>query len=282
MVLNRANQGHEDKSPRELHERLFCYSEAVRELDKSFGNPLIACDDANILAVLALASTGQMSENPPGKSPARGPLTAMQGLNVYRGMSNFSSNLVRGLLRMVSMRGGLRTLGLLGLAAQISYGGILSASQKVARPALPYISFNLNVEKQLGAVWHQRQHDRPLTSLGDGFAFLYQLLPPEEADRLSPVLENIGAYVVAVHDYVNCTTRAFTLGALADARNFVQHSLLSLTIRDDEHPSPLYELCHLAAAIYSLLVLFPLPASTAPMNWLGLCVKSAYVLLRRR
>ena len=95
--------------------------------------------------------------------------------------------------------------------------------------------------------------------------------------HLYQVLCGLGNYTLAVDDYVEGRPEAQSLKVLADERNFVQHCLMSLTPDEEtaksEQEASLYELCRLAAIIYSLIAVFPLPVTTAPFAKLGLQIK---------
>jgi hypothetical protein len=150
------------------------------------------------------------------------------------------------------------------------------ASRKLRKPELPFIPFNPDVEAHLSAA-HRRNH--PLCNLGKGFTVLHGILPPEKVVHLYPVLCRLRAYTLAVHNYVEGTLEAQSLGVMADARNFAQYSLMSLSPAPDaekagvEQEHLLYELCRLGGMIYSLLIVFPLPPTTAPFAKLSRQIK---------
>jgi hypothetical protein len=82
-------------------------------------------------------------------------------------------------------------------------------------------------------------------------------------------------FTVIVENHVQgrWTPRTFTV--IIDHRNFVQHSLMSLDTakelydKDTNMDEPLYECCRLAAIVYSLLVIFPLPPVLGPFEGLA-------------
>jgi hypothetical protein len=121
-----------------------------------------------------------------------------------------------------------------------------------------------------------RRQSHPLCNLGEGFVVLHRILPLKKVVHLFPVLCKLRDYTLAVDDYVESRPEAQGLGIIADERNFAHHSLLSLTPNEKadvvEQECPLYELCRLAAIIYSLAIVFPLPVTTAPFTKLGLQV----------
>ena len=107
---------------------------------------------------------------------------------------------------------------------------------------------------------------------------LHDVLRPGKFEVIYPVLCGLRYYTLAIDDYLQGRPEAQTLGMLAQQRNFVQHDLMSLTNDDDRvevsHECSIYTLCRLAATIYSLLVIFPLPTSTAPFSKLGIQIKT--------
>jgi hypothetical protein len=144
----------------------------------------------------------------------------------------------------------------------------------LTKPSLSYIPVNSDVENFLGGV---RRHTHPHCNLGRGFVALHGVLPQTKLMCLYPVLCSLCNYTLAVDDYVEGRTEAQSLGVLADERNFVQHCLMSLTpdaeTAESQQECSLYELCRLAATIYSLIAVFPLPTTTAPFAKLALQVK---------
>ena len=128
---------------------------------------------------------------------------------------------------------------------------------------------NPNIPDELVAV---RSPMSAFPSLGRGFMILQSILPPPLFTSLYPVLLRLCDYTIAIHNYVEGTAQAQSVSILADERNFVQHNLMSLESRGREldlrQEHPLYELCRLAAMVYSLTVVFPLPSTTAPFDTL--------------
>ena len=121
-----------------------------------------------------------------------------------------------------------------------------------------------------------RRHTHPLCNLGQGFVVLHRILKPDKVVHLYPVLCRLSDYTLAVDDYVEGRSEAQSLGCIAAERNFVQHSLMSLVPEEQatgEQQDPIYDLCRLAAMIYSLIVVFPLPVQTAPFSKLARQVK---------
>jgi hypothetical protein len=135
---------------------------------------------------------------------------------------------------------------------------------------LKFVSINTDIEVRLDAVGQQL---RPHHRMGKGFTVLKDLLLQKRLLQFYPVLRKICSYTLAIHDYVEGTSEAQTLGLMADERNYVQHCLMSLGTDKDlgetEQQFCLYNLCRLGMLIYSLLTIFPLSPLTAPFAKLG-------------
>jgi len=76
-------------------------------------------------------------------------------------------------------------------------------------------------------------------------------------------------YTLVIDDYAQGRLMHLSMTAIIDQRNGTQHALMSLPsastyIPDPRISEPLYEACRLAAIIYSIIVIFPFPACTAP------------------
>ena len=99
-----------------------CYSEVVREINRRFDKSSTRCSDENILAVVALAFHGEVTEadNELPRWPSQGPLDTLQGLNVSGGRLDTVEVHLDGLLKMLSIRGGIDRIEFPGLAAMLS------------------------------------------------------------------------------------------------------------------------------------------------------------------
>jgi hypothetical protein len=95
-------------------------AEIVRNLNKALKDPVEACKDLNILAIIALAknATFQKAEVPP-KTPKEGPLKSMQLLNSLS-LTAIDPIHYNGLTKLIEMKGGLEEIETPGLASVIS------------------------------------------------------------------------------------------------------------------------------------------------------------------
>lgn len=108
------------KITKDSHEMIFCHLETVKGINHSIKIDSTTCKDETMLAVLALAISGPAAIITPPRAPSQGPLKALQALDVYGGALEIVPTHVAGLMKMVSIRGGLDDLKLPGLAQQLS------------------------------------------------------------------------------------------------------------------------------------------------------------------
>ncbi|EXJ70310.1 uncharacterized protein A1O5_06378 [Cladophialophora psammophila CBS 110553] len=259
----------------------YCYSEVVREVNRRFNNASTRCSDESILAVQALAFHGDKAEDDrePPRSPSQGPLNAMQGLDIYAGRLDPVNIHVLGLARMLSMRGGIDEIKVPGLAAMLSYGDLILASRSLQKPTLLFVPIGESPEHTLTTV---KRTGHPLGQLGSGFQTLHDLLPSDFAQELYFVLLHLSTYLLAVDDYIMGRPQAQSLGILADQRNFVQHSLMSMfsSPGDSTSQHQMYSLQQAtwgAGVVYSLVAVFPVPHARAPFAKLAAWIKEHLV-----
>ncbi|OKL64617.1 hypothetical protein UA08_00307 [Talaromyces atroroseus] len=110
-------------------------AEMVRNLSVAIEDPIEACKDMNIFAVVALAKAGksQKVEDLPLKMPKQGPLKSLQLLN-WLALSETDPIHFDGLSKLIELKGGLEKIEIPGLAALISLG---SAAARVKRVYIP-------------------------------------------------------------------------------------------------------------------------------------------------
>jgi hypothetical protein len=162
-----------------------------------------------------------------------------------------------------------RTLRLISLDS----ADIIKSARTVAKPRLDFFAClsAIDYNQTLAAV-HRLDH--PLRQLGGGFFDVRWFRSSKKFYRLQHALQCLALYTRAVDDYFAGRGLAQNLGLLSEERTFVTHNLLSLT-PDLDKPSQkgdeLFDLCHVAAVIYTLLCVFPVPA--APFARLTLRIK---------
>jgi hypothetical protein len=95
---------------------------------------------------------------------------------------------------------------------------------------------------------------------------------------LANVLETANVYIDTVRYFCEGLWTDLDLCMIADQRNFVQHAILSLPHAGEFGPvfymaHPLYEICRLGCLVFGVGIIFPLPASTAPLPMLATLLK---------
>ena len=156
--------------------------------------------------------------------------------------------------------------------------GVTGACRSLSKPIFPFIPFETTfiIDGRLSMVDHERDWAlSTLGRLGSGFWEVWGWFPIGEVGELCKVIQHICDFTIIVENHVQgrWTPRTFTV--IIDQRNFVQHSLMSLKSQQELYDSDstmeesLYECCRLAAIIYSLLVIFPLPPVFGPFEGLA-------------
>jgi hypothetical protein len=142
------------------------------------------------------------------------------------------------------------------------------ACQTLSKPMLPYAPMHADVAGLLNT---SSRKTHPLVGLGRSFRVLPEMMSAEAVAGLLAVLRWIIQYTFAVDDHVERRPEAQTLRVLMDQRNFVQHNLMLLTPdpAEADEELPMHRLARLGTVIYSLLVVFPIPAIAAPFQQLA-------------
>lgn len=105
------------------------------------------------------------------------------------------------------------------------------------------------------------------TDVDAHFSHLY---PLEFTFELAETLHAMRIYTSIVNDYLDGSLVDPDMSLISDHRNCVQHAIMSLPAGRDlgpgfENDHPMYEICRLAAVIFSVGVIFPLPGEAAPI-----------------
>lgn len=87
----------------------------IQQLNKALSDPTERLRDEIILAILILSSHEVMDLSGTKVSPFVSPLKSMQWLNVYGNIRNVHEHL-KAVMDLVTLRGGVESLGLYGLA----------------------------------------------------------------------------------------------------------------------------------------------------------------------
>ncbi|OJJ99631.1 hypothetical protein ASPACDRAFT_60471 [Aspergillus aculeatus ATCC 16872] len=242
--------------------------ETVQRLNAAMQRPVDQWTDEVILAINSLLYTSDDAEtiNAAGNvsSPFSPVFESMQSLDVYAVLTQDNCHR-RGLLAMIRQRGGLENIKLEGVAAVISSTEVIVATKNLTKPQLEYRSM---LSEQL----HTTQRESPTPSFQSTALELSQ-------NRLLDQLKGFPrGFLEILHDMVIYTDRIQSLIhgrvcqshpqmlSLVEQRNWIQHRLLSLPSKEKcvTPVSFLYEPFRLAAQVYSLAVILPLPMAVAP------------------
>ncbi|RAK80829.1 uncharacterized protein BO72DRAFT_492817 [Aspergillus fijiensis CBS 313.89] len=264
MLLSGAQQ-HNQKTAYEIQ---LSQLETVQRFNAAMQRPVDQWTDEVILAVNSLLYTSVDAETITAAGNVSSSFSpvfdSMQSLDVYAVLTQDNCHR-RGLLAMIRQRGGLESIKLEGVAAVISCTEVIVATKNLTKPQLEYRSM---LSEQL----HTTQRESPTLSFQSTAFELSQ-------NRLLGELRDFPrGYLEILHDMVIYTDRIQSLVhgrvcqsqpqmlSLVEQRNWIQHRLLSLPSKDEcvAPVSFLYEPFRLAARIYSLAVILPLPMAVAP------------------
>ncbi|PGH15848.1 hypothetical protein AJ80_05379 [Polytolypa hystricis UAMH7299] len=264
-------------------EQIICETETIKLLNKSMLDPTQICTDEVILAVLCMAFNridfSAWKVHDPFPKP---PLRNLQWIEVYGGLS-LNDHHISGLFALIQIKGGLSTLKLPGLAETISSSGIMLATKYLTKPRLPFLPIFKGTLTGNTPGFPTSDYLVTMNIAGEEYnqgteVFTRAGLP----DELVAVLKSIRDYNLVVHLHSEGLLPDLEYAVIADRRNWIQFNLVSLPpLRDYEEEfirrhKP-YEACRLAAIIYNIMVLFPLPAGNRPFNRLAPMVKLALI-----
>ncbi len=95
-------------------------SQIVQQMSVAIRDPVEACKDVNLFAILALANKGKSKEVSLGlRSPRQGPLGNLQSLNTHALTEPLQVHF-DGLAKVIKLKGGLEKVKMPGLASLIS------------------------------------------------------------------------------------------------------------------------------------------------------------------
>ncbi|KIV77684.1 hypothetical protein PV11_09467 [Exophiala sideris] len=247
-------------------EELLCYQISLQEISRMLQDTKLATSDEAVQTVCCMAFHGDVIVRRLRKSPRQGPFQTLQMLDVYAGTVSSSTSHSRAMVSMLEAKGGIGKLKIDGLPQIVCYLDIMCANREMARPVFPFVPrFGSPADELLRVA----ASCPSLPVLGTGFSDLERVLDAEQVAPLSTVLRYMSAYTLALESFAVDVHHLLTLGLLADLRNFVQHSLLSLTPHrssNSDRVPPLFEMCHTVAIIYSWIVIFPAPVQAMPFH----------------
>ncbi|RAO71416.1 uncharacterized protein BHQ10_007428 [Talaromyces amestolkiae] len=249
----------------------------IQGVNKAITDSSRATSDAVIMAIMTLAHGS--SDDPrwyvEQTSPFQAPLKSLQWLDAY---AFFEMNLIHnaGLLRIISLRGGLTNIKYPGLAPVLSLSGIIYASKTLTRPVMPFIRMHDG--------FYAEQEDQDLETIENRFNDLLGISLPLD---LCKVFQRMQNYLHLLEQYTEGTLPQVDLCLIADKRNFTQHSLLSLPAAGEftepyQMAYPWYETIRLGCLIIGIGVIFPLPPRAAPLHLLARKLKAELEVILQR
>lgn len=154
--------------------------------------------------------------------------------------------------------------------------GIQEASKSLKRPRWPFVSLGKSIQPFNQSIT-TRGTGRIIQGHGIGFSFMFGNPPSSPLFDLFDIIQAMCDYTSMIRDH--CEGRCFleSLCGVADQRNHIHHSLLSLQEFPSDHPSLTesgdYEAIRLASIAYSFLVIFPSSAASVPFFELSSRIK---------
>ncbi|KAM5484365.1 hypothetical protein McanCB56680_002440 [Microsporum canis] len=279
-------------------EQIVCETETIKQLNMMMKDPAQAFSDEVVLAVLCMAFnridySGWTVSDPSPKAPLRN----LQWLDVYGGLS-LNDHHIKGLMAIIETRGGLKSIKMPGLAETLSTSGIMLSTKYLAKPRLPFVPIFKETAMGQTPNWpslnptpincrNGNSHSSSTASTNSSSTttttlhYLLSTRPMHNSiptNPLSPIPPNLQVILQNMREYnivVDLQTQGLLpnleLSVIADRRNYIQYNLVSLPASyefPDDYIATyrLYEACRLAAMVYSMLVIFPLPAANRPFK----------------
>lgn len=162
---------------------------------------------------------------------------------------------------------------------------IMLSTKYLQKPRLPFAPIFKETVQGATPRWPIRTAGSPVTlaEAGDSLAGTSSSSPVLQAN-LPPdfitILQDMHNYNHVIDLYTQGLLPGLELAVIADRRNWIQYNLVSLASAC-EFPEQFflahrtYEPCRLASLIYSMLVIFPLPAANRPFKRLASMMKTA-------
>lgn len=137
---------------------------------------------------------------------------------------------------------------------------VMFSTRHIRKPTFPFVCNGEDLDEMSKTSIPRSTH--PLCALGTGFGIIDRVVPPSEAGDLCKIFADLSRYTLAIDDFVMGRPEALSLRNLANERNSTQHNLMSKY--PDQSSEEFYSSCWLAAAIYSLISVFPMAQWNAP------------------
>ncbi|KAI5460984.1 hypothetical protein BGZ63DRAFT_357708 [Mariannaea sp. PMI_226] len=229
-------------------------------------------------AILILATTESTSALPSHKeiNPFTPPPLGSKWLEVYtqKPISEVHWHAIETLIRM---HGGIHKLKTYGSAWQISLTGLMRSTMIMTQPPYPLISPEGYEYPDISPLQYLGIQNAPasVSAIG-GFSLLQ--IENIQSSVIKRFVE-LREFVFVSENLASAQSQPFHRDTLMDCRNLIQHRLLSLPDSSDPSSSDLlfvapsadnpqmrmiYESCLSTALLFSIHVIFPLPAPSIP------------------
>ncbi|KOC16978.1 hypothetical protein AFCA_010373 [Aspergillus flavus] len=258
-----------DGAFREREQQLLkvCEMETIELINQEMKKPGRAISNAVILSVMCMAhnATDISEERQFRHIPFTAPMRRLQWIDVY---GSLRPNLVhvQGLISMINLRGGLEAIDLPGLAPVVSLSDIVTSSAYHTPPVFPF--FPLRAERKKVPL-----RDMLGYTMADVDRHYGRLRQIGLTTEILEVFHAMDLYMSIVDAYLKGNQIRTDYSLLADQRNLVQYTLLSLPAASQlpgfsgyhQRHEIIYEACRLAGCIYGSGVVFPLPPQSTPL-----------------
>lgn len=159
---------------------------------------------------------------------------------------------------------------------------VMEATRDLKRPRYPFIITSKSLKTSLSTRFDATSQTS-ISTLGCRFPDQWQESTFQPLQDLYSVIQDICGYTTMVSEHCQGIRFQDSLADLADRRNYIQHRVMSLP----HHPvaqgraefGDLYEATRLATVIYSLLVVYPISAQTAPFSTLATLLRRELFVL---
>ncbi|ETI23930.1 hypothetical protein G647_05737 [Cladophialophora carrionii CBS 160.54] len=270
LMRNKYSRHFHSKAQRQL---LHAHIETVSYVNKALSDPSTACSELTILTVFNLAYQALTPDLRTG--PVDVPSRDHCG---HSACSTYAAG--RSRRHLCTGKGFLRWLNCAEDWTKSRYPVL--AGLLLLPTRLPFAPCVKGVDLD-GPLSRTRRTDHPLRTLGQGFSILDHFGSPLRSLDLQIALHRLSLYTLAVDDYLVGRSAAQSLSLLGVERSFAIHSLMGLTVAVDpdtdgdggtprggapcdDDDDELLDLCHVAALIYSVLCVLPLPAAPFPAS----------------
>ncbi|KAJ0418534.1 hypothetical protein BJY00DRAFT_302748 [Aspergillus carlsbadensis] len=246
-----------------------CQQQTITRVNQALKQSASALEDATILSVLMMIESAEIPQDRQWMSESvfTPPLQGLQWLNIHGArLPNMQHQ--AGLSKLVKLKGGLQNIQIPGAASAIFYRALVNSTLTLSQPQLPFFSV---YGHEVSDIVFNFQRDSPEFDAG-AQALSRHGLPLS----LATVFQGMRLYTNAIYDYIDGAADACDVRMMCDQRNLIHYHVLSLPPSSQLNPdqaSRVYEACRISALIYSVGVLFPIPAVGSPIQRLAILLQ---------